>query len=319
VGDRRQCGAGMQLEGDHCVGAAKPPQTAKLLTANALMLTRRGNDLISAEYAALLKEGYAAELFKGARLDDVNSWVDRKTEGKIPAILDRLDDTATAVLLNAVYFKARWETPFDRKSTRDDAFNLSRSQKVHVPMMSRTGDFAVAARNGYRAVRLPYEIPTLGLVVVLPNEADGLREVAGRLDIGELAALFDALHGPTNPVALAIPRFRAEFKADLVAPFQQAGMKLPFDADRADFSGMTDRPMSEAGLFIGQIAHRAVIEVAEESTEAAAATAVVMAIRSAKARQPDPEIFRVDRPFLFYLVDDATGAILFQGRIVDPR
>jgi serpin B len=83
---------------------------------------------------------------------------------------------------------------------------------------------------------------------------------------------------------------------------------------------MTGRPASEpAGLYIGQIVHRAVIEVAEESTEAAAATAVVMMARSARAQQPEPEIFRVDRPFLFYLVDDATGAILFEGRILDPR
>jgi len=320
AGDKHLCGPGMHLAGDRCVGAATPPRTAKLLTANALMLTTQRGDLISTTYADLLKAKYAAEVFRDARLDDVNAWVSRKTEGKIGTILDRLDDNAAAVLLNAVYFKARWESPFDKKLTRDDAFNLSRSQKIQVPMMSRSGDFVVAARDGYRAIRLPYEIPTLGLVVVLPNEISGLPEVAARIrGADELTQLFAALHGASKPVAFALPRFRAEFKTSLVAPFRQAGMKLAFDPDNADFSGMTGRPPSQAGLYIGQIVHRAVIEVAEESTEAAAATAVVMALKSARLRQPGPEIFHVDRPFLFYLMDDTTGAILFQGRIVDPR
>ena len=98
-------------------------------------------------------------------------------------------------------------------------------------------------------------------------------------------------------------------------------MKMAFESQVADFSGMTGVPLTEERPFIGQIRHRAVIEVAEESTEAAAATAIeLVAPKSVMPRPaPKPEPFRVDRPFLFYLVDDATGAILFQGRIVDPR
>jgi serpin B len=104
-----------------------------------------------------------------------------------------------------------------------------------------------------------------------------------------------------------------------VEQFRQGGMTLPF-ADDADFSGVTGRPPSADRLRISQIVHRAVIEVAEESTEAAAASAVELSSRGVRPGLPEqPEVIRVDRPFLFYVVDDASGAILFQGRITDPR
>ena len=131
-----QCRFPLRREGDQCVGAATVPPSAKLLAANALMLTKRG-DLVSPEYAALLKDKYAAEVFQNAGLDEINGWVNRKTEGKIDKILDGLDPDSAAVLLNAVYFKARWSSPFDKNVTKDDAFNLSATQMVQVPMMRR--------------------------------------------------------------------------------------------------------------------------------------------------------------------------------------
>jgi serpin B len=293
---------------------------AKLLTANALMLSSRG-DLISSNYAALLRTEYGAKVFKGAGLDAINGWVSRKTEGKIGKLLDQPNPEAAAVLLNAVYFKDNWESAFDEKSTRYAAFNRPPLQQVLVQTMHRTGDYALVARDGYRALRLPYKDPTVGMVVVLPHKIDGLQEVMGRIDTDELLALFSAFHTePKKYVALSLPRFKAEFKADLAPAFRLAGMKNAFDPDNADFSGMTGRPASEARLDIGQIVHRAVIQVAEESGEAAAATAVELAVATARynPQAPNSEPFRVDRPFLFYVVDDATGAILFQGRVTDP-
>src|SRR5262249_57178185 len=119
--------------------------------------------------------------------------------------------------------------------------------------------------------------------------------------------------GESKSLSLALRRFKVAYKADLLRPFQNAGMTLAFDSARADFSGMTG---GRARFAIGQVVHRAVIEVQEEGTEAAAATAAVMTLTSAPSNQGT---FRVDRPFLYYMVDDATGAILFQGRVVDPR
>jgi serpin B len=187
--------------------------------------------------------------------------------------------------------------------------------------MNQTASFSLVSHGGYRAIRLNYEVPELGLIIVLPDDAEGVGAVARRLGANELAELFAALRDgqAKKPVALALPRFKAEYRADLVAPFQQVGIKKAFDANSADFSGMTGRPAAAGRLHIDQIVHRAVIEVAEENTEAAAATAVGIRSMAMPAQAPTPVPFRVDHPFLFYLVDDTTGAILFQGRIADPR
>jgi serpin B len=282
------------------------------------MLTRHGG-LVAQSYEALLKDKYAAQVFRNATLDDVNGWVSRKTEGKIDRILERLEPDSAAVLLNAVYFKAKWAAVFSKNATKDEAFNLTPAQKVSVPMMHQVGTFNSVARTGYRAVRLPYEMRALGMVIVLPDAVDGIDDVGRRMGPEELSQMFAALRSSDagKRVDLAMPRFKTSFKAELVKPFQQAGMVRAFNFKEADFSGMTGRPASETPLAIGQIVHRAVIDVMEDGTEAAAATAITMVVTSAPSSQP--EVFSVDRPFLFYIVDDATGAILFQGRIVDPR
>jgi leukocyte elastase inhibitor len=317
-GANGRCQFPAQREGELCVAAPTYPPSAKLAVANALMLTRHGG-LVAKSYEALLKDKYAAEVFRNATLDDVNGWVSRKTEGKIDKILERLEPDSAAVLLNAVYFKAKWAAVFSKDATKDEAFNLTPVQKVAVPTMRQVGTFNSVARTGYRAVRLPYEVRALGMVIVLPDAVDGIDDVGRRMGPEELSQMFAALRSSDagKRVDLAMPRFKTSFKADLVKLFQQAGMQRAFNPKDADFSGMTGRPPAEVPFAIGQIVHRAVIDVMEDGTEAAAATAITMLAGSAPARQP--EVFRVDRPFLFYIVDDATGAIQFQGRVVDPR
>jgi serpin B len=165
-------------------------------------------------------------------------------------------------------------------------------------------------------------VPELGLVIVLPDDIEGAGAVARRLGANELAELFTSLRDgrARKQVALTLPRFKIDFKAELVAPLQQAGIRKAFDAKAADFSGMTGRRPEEGGVYIGRIVHRAVIETAEEYTEAAAATGIGFEAGSAMPRPtPPPVEFRADHPFLFYLVDDTTGAILFQGRLAEPR
>ncbi len=312
------CSFPARREGELCVAAPNYPPSAKLAVADALMLTQRGS-LVSQSYRSLLKDKYAAEVFRNVTLDDINSWVDRKTEGKIDRILDQLDPNSAAVLLNAVYFKAKWAAAFSKSATRDEAFDLTPAQKVLVPMMRKRGTYELVAGQDYRAIRLPYEVSALGMVIVVPDAVDGLAEVSGRLGAEDLARLFAALHSPDarKSVDLAMPRFKASFKVELAKLFERAGMMRAFNARKADFSGITGRPPAEAPLALSQIVHRAVVDVMEDGTEAAAATAIAVLAAGAPPRQP--EVLRVDRPFLFYILDDATGAILFQGRIVDPR
>jgi leukocyte elastase inhibitor len=314
-----RCPSDAVWDGKLCVAMPNLAPDLKLVVADALMLTGQGAAL-SKDYVALLKDSYAAEVFQNASLKDVNGWVERKTEGKIDKILDQPDQRSAVALLNAVYFKAAWAMPFNKGTTRDEAFHVSASQRVRVPMMHREADippsYPLVVRPGYRAIRLPYVVGSIGMVVVLPDAIDGLMAVNATLGAQELAELLAALRAEApQSVNLALPRFKAASKAELTPAFREAGMVLAFDPSRADFSGMTGRPAEQARLAIGQIAHRAVIEVQEEGTEAAAASGA-MTLTSAPV---NPETFRVDRPFLYYVVDDHTGAILFQGRVVDPR
>jgi serpin B len=315
-----QCRYGLLLQGTRCVGPGQTAPSAKLLAANALMLHKRG-DVIAPDYITLLKTRYAAEVFQQATLDDINGWVARKTADMIPRMFDRLDPDASATLLDAVYFKARWASVFDKKLTKDEPFHLDRSQQADVATMNQSGSFSLVSRGGYRALRLDYEVSDLGLVIVLPDDVEGAAAVTRRLDANTLTELFAALRDgkARKPVALSLPRFKSEYKTDLVEPFRQMGMRKAFEPGAADFSGMTGRPAGQGGLYLSTVLHRAVIDVTEESTEAAAATAVVIARTAVAPPATQPEPFRVDHPFLFYLVDDTTGLILFQGRISDPR
>lgn len=308
------CPFGANRSGDLCVANPRFAPSAKLLVANALMIA---GGHVDKDYSALLRDRYAAEVFQDAGLDTVNGWVSKRTEGKIERILEKMSDV---VLVNAVYFKSRWATVFDPKLTGPDFFSLSRSRQEMVPTMVQRTNHAVVSREGYRAIRLPYAVRSLAMVIALPNEVDGLGEVARRLDHDELAQMLAALRKqPFRPVVLTLPRFKTEYGANLKDVFQKAGMTLPFDGSRSDFSGLTGRPPRSPPTYIDQIVHKAVIEVSEEATEAAASTAVGIRITSIAPKPIEPLPFRVDRPFLYYLVDDTTGAVLFQGRVLDPR
>lgn len=290
----------------------RPSPTAIVRSANALVLTEKAGQAVDPAYVASIEEQYAAEVFRGGGLDAINGWVKERTEGKIEKLLDRLDPDTALVLLNAVYFKAAWLRPFAKTATADAEFHLTPAETVQVPTMHQTARVALIEQADYRAIRLPYAIDTLAMVIVVPNDIDGADALVDRLDaeaVTKLSASFGAL---TN-TKLSLPRFKIQFKASLVEPFEAIGLRLPFDPQHADFSAIIP---SGAPTAIDQIVHSAVIEVTEEGTEAAAATAVSIAVRSLPT---EPVAFKVDRPFLFYLTDDKTGAILFQGLIRDPR
>jgi serpin B len=289
------------------------PASFQLRVANVLMLTKPGT-AISESYIAVLREKYAAEIFQDADLATVNGWVKETTSGKIGSILDQLDAMTMLLLLDAIYFKARWQATFDADATRDEAFHLADGE-AQVPTIHLRADFALATRQGYQAIRLPYEGGRVSMVIVVPDP--GNTAIAQRLDDGEMKSLFAALRTPPRHVELALPRYHATFKSSLVGISKSMGMRRAFDFKTADFSGMTGKAQAELPLAIGQIMHAAVIDVAEEGTEAAAATAATMVAKA--IRSPPAQMFRVDRPFLFAIVDETTGAVLFAGRIADPR
>jgi serpin B len=315
------CPFPLQAKGETCVAPPEARPSAKVAAADALAIGS-GGPPVAADYLKLLERDYAAEVFRNATMTDVNDWVSRKTEGRIDAILSQPLDENAVVLVNAVYFNARWRSEFLASSTYGDAFHLDRSQTVQTPTMHKTENFALVRGPGFGAVALPYDVGGVEMVVVLPDAIDGVAAVAASLDAPRLGALFAELGAAdSEKVDLTLPKFKTRFTDDHVErAFGRLGMAKAFHRDEADFSGVTGLPLSERKAWIAQIAHRAMIDVTEAGTEAAAATAVVMQLAAAYQRPTkEPIPFHVDRPFLFYVVEKTTGMILFEGRIVDPR
>ncbi|MDY0188255.1 MAG: serpin family protein [Syntrophus sp. (in: bacteria)] len=281
----------------------------KLRIANGLCLS--GGD-VSRDFKDLLKENFDAELFSGG-VDEINRWVREKTEGKIEKILEGLDPNSVCVLLNAVYFKGRWESRFRESDTRYAPFKVSPGHEVTVPFMFRKGDVSILRKPDFQAASIPYKGNTLSMVVLLPAEAEGLGRLESRLTgetLEQWLAELDA--SPAAEAELYLPKFKLETGYDLVPPCKTLGMKDAFDASgRADFRGMGWR---KGDLWISQIKHRAFVEVNEEGTEAAAATAVAMVTKAIR----ESPVFRADHPFLFLIRDNRTGSILFLGRIANP-
>jgi len=294
---------------NHELAANARQADQKLRIANGLCLT--GGD-VSDDFKFLLKDNYDAELFSGG-VDRINGWVKEKTEGKIEKILERLEPNSVCVLLNAIYFKGLWESPFKKSDTHDGPFKVSADREVTVPFMVQKSDFRLLKKPDFQAASIPYKGKQLSMVILLPNEVDGLGKLEMQLTRENLHQWLAELNAaPVEKVELTLPKFKLETGYDLVPPCKALGMKDAFDSSgKADFSGMGWR---KGELWISQIKHKAFVEVNEEGTEAAAATIVAM-VALAVREQP---VFRADHPFLFLIRDNQTGTILFLGRMVAP-
>jgi len=213
------------------------------------------------------------------------------------------------VLANAIYFNAAWAEPFQESQTQDGPFYLLDGGQVTVPMMHQTASFGYAEGEGYQAVELPYDGRELSMVILLPA-AGKFESFEDSLDAGRVDAITSDL--ASERVILTMPKFEVESSFSLGDALPEMGMPLAFSMD-ADFSGIDGR----RDLYIGAVIHKAFVSVDEAGTEAAAATIVIMPAMAA----PDPEEpieVTIDRPFIFFIRDIETGAILFVGRVVNP-
>lgn len=242
----------------------------------------------------------------------INNWVQKQTREKIKDLIPAglITRLTRMVLTNAIYFKGQWAARFEKSATKQQPFLLADGGKVEVPLMHRVGSYSYAETEGYQLVELPYAGSRIGMVVVLPRKPDGLPQVEKELTAARLADDLARL-APERAVHLSLPRFKAEKAFSLKKPLMALGMKAPFVA--ADFSGMN---RGNESLSISEVIHKALVEVDEEGTTAAAGTAVIVA--KADAAPPTPKHIRADHPFLFLLRDTHTGSVLFLGRVTNP-
>ncbi|MBI5881537.1 MAG: serpin family protein [Elusimicrobia bacterium] len=265
-------------------------------------------------YDAALKElDFEADPAEAS--DAINRWVSQKTQGRIERLLEKLESSTRLVLTNAVYFKGRWSCPFDKSSTSDQKFHVRPDKAVLTPFMFRQDDLDYHEGDDFRALSIPYDGP-LSMVVLLPKEPFGLANMEKSLSADKLDRALTQLK--TREVKLYLPKFRVESSFLLSDQLKSLGMAESFDRQAADFSGMNGKKAPDAAaLFISECVHKSFIDVNEEETEAAAATAVEMLSLGAclEPLEPEPIEFRADHPFLFLIRDNRTRAILFLGRV----
>ena len=278
----------------------------------------------SSEFQAINADSYDAPMvitdIKGnpeATRTEINSWVADVTHDKIPELLavGLIDGSTAMVLVNAIYFKADWAQAFEEKDTYAAPFYRLDGSSVDVDTMHGEMEVAIASGEGFSAAGLPYgEDAEVRMWVLLPDEDSDLPSLEASLDAASLDAALNGA-GIREEVQVALPKLELRTQVNLNQPLADLGMPSAFDPIEADFSGMIEgAPAGGSDLFIGDVVHEAYVKIDERGTEAAAATAVIMNDTAFE----EPQVFTIDRPFLFLVRDELSGAILFMGRIEDP-
>lgn len=247
-----------------------------------------------------------------AARQNINKYIAEKTEDRIKDLIPEgaIDPLTRLVLTNAIYFNAAWQNPFEKSLTKDAPFTKLDGATVNVPMMELPSyeNMPYADGEGYIAVALPYENPSLSMLILLPDE--GFFEAfEGSLDAARLERLIGEMQ--FTSVRVKMPKFKIEGQFELGNTLKGLGMIDAFEPDLADFSGMNGK----RDLYIGSVIHKSFVNVDEQGTEAAAATAVIMETTSAPMEMID---LTIDRPFLFLIRDVTTNTTLFVGRVAAP-
>jgi serpin B len=294
-----------------------------LRTANALWAEKTYPFL--ADYTSTAERYYSANTtnldFKTRPEESritINNWVENKTEDRIKDLIPAgsIDPMTRLVVTNAIYFKGNWVKQFDKNMTEDTDFRTAPGKTVQVPMMQRTDEDAVylyAENNDLQMLSMPYENTTgkkLSMIVLLPKR-DNLTAAEASLSTDTLSALQQS--AVSRRVMVYYPKFTLKTSYSLPDALGAMGMPTAFTRN-ADFSGMD----GTKNLYISDVIHQAFVDVNEEGTEAAAATAVIMKMAAAPGNPEPVPVFRADHPFVFLIQDDETGAILFMGRVVNP-
>ncbi|MDD2497361.1 MAG: serpin family protein [Desulfitobacteriaceae bacterium] len=285
-------------------------KTVELNIANSIWI-REGQE-IKEEFLENNKNNFNARIdtldfSKDSSVDTINRWIKEATKGKIDRMLEPpINRNVIMYFINGIYFKGKWSNPFDSKQTEESLFHTFDGKVQPVKMMNQSDKIEYMESDNYKAVRLPYGSGKTSMYCILPDEGININEFLETMDMVSWGTLQDQISVVDN-VNLKIPKFKLEYGIkSLNDSLQSMGMEEAFD-ERADFSGIRDE------ICISRVLHKAVIEVNEEGSEAAAATVVEIKETAAAL---EPTTFIADRPFLFIIADDTTGTILFMGKLL---
>ncbi len=292
-------------------------QPLKLNVANSLWLEKSLE--FNPDYLETVDRYYNAKLdllnFMGdpnGSRNTINRWIEGETEGRIPELIPQGGITPDTImtLVNAIYFLASWDDPFEEDLTEDGPFTLFSTVEVMVPMMTQTDYFGYMKGENYQVLSMPYVGRDTSMVIFLPDVGR-----YGRFESEMSSEFISEVMDNINPteVKVTMPKFELRSSFELAGVLSSMGMGSAF---RGGFESMLKDPAG-GPVFISKVFHEAFVSVDEEGTEAAAATAVVMGLGAAPD-PPEPVDFKLDRPFIFMIVEDSTNTILFLGRLHDP-
>jgi len=242
----------------------------------------------------------------------INDWVEDETEDKIKDLIPpgAINPLTRLVLANAIYFNGSWLIPFDEENTHDAEFTLLDGSTTTVDMMALAGEsFNYLDGENYQVVQLPYFSTDFIMTIIVPD-SDAFADVENALSVEMLDEIRNTVSN--QPVDIQLPKYDFETTVNANEPLAALGMAEAFDMNAADFTGITQ----EQGLYITDVLHKATITVDEGGTEAAAATAIIIGIKSAMPEEAVSLV--IDRPFLFFIQHQPTGSILFMGRVTQP-
>lgn len=281
--------------------------------ANSLWLDQSTSFL--PDFIQRVAESYNAELTQLDFSDpnsaaEINNWVKDQTNNKIEKIVDRIEPNQILFLINAVYFKALWRTPFSEAATEAAPFTLLDGSTKQHPLMNAAADYYYLETETFQAINLPYGEGRWSFYVFLPKPDVSLGSFYETLTAENWQEWMKELRYNYVPGSITLPRFTLEYDIALNDTLKALGMEMAFNPEQSDFSAMT-----ETQATISQVKHKTFIEVNEKGTEAAAATSVGIVATSVP---PPPFSMVVDRPFFCAIRDNKTGTILFMGSIVDP-
>lgn len=248
--------------------------------------------------------------FNNTALTTINNWVSDKTNGKIPTILSEISSNEIMFLINAIYFNGKWKYQFETSKTVNEPFTSTNKMYFTVPMMKMEQSFGYAVQPGYKALKMPYGAEKFQMVLLLPDVGTTPEKVASTLNPESWSTLNTALKTKTK-VPVWIPKWKFSWDITLNGILSSLGMEVAFDPNKANFSGIN----AENQLYITKVIHKTFIDVSESGTEAAAVTSVGVGVTSMPV---DPPSFYLTRPFLFFITEEDTGAILFAGKVENP-
>ena len=283
---------------------------ATLEMANSLWLAEglvpyaRYVEIVRGTYQADIETVDFADYGEGGALDRINGWASEKTREKIPEVLspEDVDAETLAMILNAIYFKGAWVVPFDSEDTRPRDFDTGNGIVLADTMHMEAG-FDHAKYDGVQILRMPYVGDRLSMLVALPSGHGGMEFLEESLSAETLEGWRQNMQ--VESVIVSVPKFEIKTHYDLIPKLEDLGITLIFNAT-GDLSGISDTSM-----LVDRATQGAYVNVNEEGTEAAAVTVIGMA-------GSGPVTFKADRPFLFFIIDDESGAILFMGKVTDP-